>query len=61
MNRGLSGCIMPTPMLWLVRADPMKRVNGFVNVQRLISTKLQMLINELKSNLHLHPQLNSEQ
>jgi hypothetical protein len=39
MNRGLSGYIMPTPMLWLVRVELMKRVNGFSNVQRLILTK----------------------
>jgi hypothetical protein len=48
-------------MLWLVPVEMMKRGNGFANVQRLILTKLQMLINELKSSLHLHPQLNSEQ
>jgi hypothetical protein len=48
-------------MLWLVRVELMKLVNGFANVQKLILTKLQMLINELKSSLHLHPQLNSEQ
>ena len=60
MLRKIFFTIITVAMLWLVLVEMMKRGNGLANVQGLIVMKLQMLINELKSNLHLHPHLNSE-